>query len=85
MLVRFGFPTVDLGPYWIDRYEVTNSEFKEFVDAGGYQRREVIREVLDWLDTHLGSVKRAQLAGRKRYPRSFRCDEGLRVRPEASA
>jgi formylglycine-generating enzyme required for sulfatase activity/predicted esterase len=27
---------VALGPYWIDRFEVTNREFKEFVDAGGY-------------------------------------------------
>jgi formylglycine-generating enzyme required for sulfatase activity/dienelactone hydrolase len=27
---------VNLGDYWIDRCEVTNREFKEFVDAGGY-------------------------------------------------
>jgi formylglycine-generating enzyme required for sulfatase activity/dienelactone hydrolase len=27
---------VTLGDYWIDRREVTNREFKEFVDAGGY-------------------------------------------------
>ena len=26
--------------FWIDRYEVTNREFKAFVDAGGYTRRE---------------------------------------------
>jgi formylglycine-generating enzyme required for sulfatase activity len=25
--------------YWIDRYEVTNAEFRVFVDAGGYQQR----------------------------------------------
>jgi dienelactone hydrolase len=29
-----------LADYWIDRYEVTNKAFKEFVDAGGYQKRE---------------------------------------------
>jgi hypothetical protein len=29
-------PTFELGDYWIDRYEVTNREFKRFVDAGGY-------------------------------------------------
>ena len=28
--------TVDLPDYWIDKYEVTNREFKKFVDAGGY-------------------------------------------------
>ena len=33
-------PDVELGDYWIDRYEVTNREFKEFVDRGGYQKRE---------------------------------------------
>jgi formylglycine-generating enzyme required for sulfatase activity/dienelactone hydrolase len=27
-------------PYFIDRHEVTNRQFKEFVDQGGYQKRE---------------------------------------------
>jgi dienelactone hydrolase len=27
---------LDLAPYFIDRFEVTNANFKEFVDAGGY-------------------------------------------------
>jgi serine/threonine protein kinase/dienelactone hydrolase len=26
--------------YWMDKYEVTNRQFKEFMDQGGYQRRE---------------------------------------------
>ena len=26
-----------VGDFWIDRYEVTNREFKRFVDAGGYE------------------------------------------------
>ncbi len=26
--------------YWVDRFEVTNQQFKAFVDAGGYQKRE---------------------------------------------
>ncbi len=38
--VRPGFPPVELADYWLDRYEVTNRQFKEFVDAGGYQREE---------------------------------------------
>ena len=37
-----GYPIDDvtLEPYFIDRTEVTNAAFKEFVDAGGYQRQE---------------------------------------------
>jgi formylglycine-generating enzyme required for sulfatase activity/cephalosporin-C deacetylase-like acetyl esterase len=31
-------PPVALPDYWIDKYEVTNKQFKEFVDAGGYQK-----------------------------------------------
>jgi dienelactone hydrolase len=32
---------VKLGDYRIGRYEVTNKEFKRFVDAGGYQKKEL--------------------------------------------
>jgi hypothetical protein len=32
-----GMPAPD---YYIDRHEVTNGEFKAFVDAGGYEKRE---------------------------------------------
>jgi formylglycine-generating enzyme required for sulfatase activity/DNA-binding winged helix-turn-helix (wHTH) protein/dienelactone hydrolase len=28
---------VDLGPYWLDKYEVTNRQFRAFVEHGGYQ------------------------------------------------
>jgi formylglycine-generating enzyme required for sulfatase activity/dienelactone hydrolase len=35
---RFG-STMALDEYWLDRYEVTNREFKRFVDAGGYAQR----------------------------------------------
>ena len=33
-------PPVSLGAYRIDRHEVTNRQYKAFVDAGGYARRE---------------------------------------------
>ena len=33
-------PTVPLEDYWLDRYEVTNKQFKEFIDGGGYQKQE---------------------------------------------
>ena len=31
---------VELDAYLVDRFEVTNKQFKEFVDSGGYQKRE---------------------------------------------
>jgi predicted Ser/Thr protein kinase len=34
----------EAGDFWIDKYEVTNRQFKEFVDAGGYQKREYWKE-----------------------------------------
>jgi dienelactone hydrolase len=35
-LQSFSFPA-----FWIDRSEVTNREYKKFVDAGGYERRDL--------------------------------------------
>ncbi len=39
-----GRPSVTLEPYWIDRFEVTNRDFKRFVDAGGYATGEHWKE-----------------------------------------
>jgi len=42
-LVSYGKPTgasVGLDDYFIDRFEVTNSEYKEFVSAGGYLKQQ---------------------------------------------
>jgi DNA-binding winged helix-turn-helix (wHTH) protein/cephalosporin-C deacetylase-like acetyl esterase len=33
----FGMDPVHLDDYWIDKFEVTNKQFKEFADKGGYQ------------------------------------------------
>lgn len=48
----------ELDDYWIDKYEVTNQEFKKFVDAGGYEKREYWRHAfvkdgraVSWEDT----------------------------------
>jgi DNA-binding SARP family transcriptional activator/formylglycine-generating enzyme required for sulfatase activity len=45
----------DLDPFWIDRHEVTNRQFKSFLDKGGYQHPDFWTEpvvesvvVLDW-------------------------------------
>jgi eukaryotic-like serine/threonine-protein kinase len=35
---------VELSDYWLDKYEVTNRHFKEFVDRGGYQKKEFWKE-----------------------------------------
>ncbi len=33
-------PDIPLQDYWIDKYEVTNREFKQFLDQGGYRKQE---------------------------------------------
>jgi pimeloyl-ACP methyl ester carboxylesterase len=35
---------VELAGYWLDKYEVTNKQFKEFVDRGGYQKKDYWKE-----------------------------------------
>jgi eukaryotic-like serine/threonine-protein kinase len=35
-----GSQSVQLPEYWIDKYEVSNRQFKEFLDHGGYQNRQ---------------------------------------------
>jgi dienelactone hydrolase len=37
-------PPAQIPAVWMDKYEVTNRQFKEFVDAGGYQKREYWKE-----------------------------------------
>jgi dienelactone hydrolase len=33
-------PEIPIDDYWIDRHEVTNEDYRKFVDAGGYLKRE---------------------------------------------
>jgi serine/threonine protein kinase/formylglycine-generating enzyme required for sulfatase activity/dienelactone hydrolase len=37
-------PEVPSKDFWLDKYEVTNRQFKAFVDQGGYQKREYWKE-----------------------------------------
>jgi dienelactone hydrolase len=37
-------PAISLPGFWIDRYEISNRRFQEFVRAGGYQKREYWKE-----------------------------------------
>ena len=36
-------PPIQSDDYWLDRYEVSNKQFKDFVDRGGYRKREYWR------------------------------------------
>jgi tRNA A-37 threonylcarbamoyl transferase component Bud32/dienelactone hydrolase len=36
--------TLSIPDFWMDRFEVTNRQFKAFVDAGGYRRQEFWKE-----------------------------------------
>ncbi len=38
-LTRQDLPNFDPGDYYLDRFEVTNRQYREFVDGGGYQNR----------------------------------------------
>jgi eukaryotic-like serine/threonine-protein kinase len=51
------FPAVPLSNFWVDKLEVTNAEFKRFVDQGGYQKQEFWKheflkdgQALSWAD-----------------------------------
>lgn len=33
-------PAIPLSNFWIDKFEVTNAEFKRFIDQGGYRKQE---------------------------------------------
>ena len=38
---------VELKPYWIDKYEVTNANYQNFIDAGGYKNKIFWDEVIN--------------------------------------
>src|ERR1017187_3650884 len=40
----FGPKPVPVPEFWLDQFEVTNRKYQEFVNAGGYRRREFWRE-----------------------------------------
>jgi formylglycine-generating enzyme required for sulfatase activity/tRNA A-37 threonylcarbamoyl transferase component Bud32 len=61
---------IELGDYLMDRYEVTNREYKRFLDAGGYQRREFWKHefrragrLLSWEDAMRELVDRTGRVG----------------------
>jgi DNA-binding winged helix-turn-helix (wHTH) protein/predicted esterase len=40
----FSLNPVHLDDYWMDKYEVSNKQYKHFIDSGGYQNRQFWRE-----------------------------------------
>jgi dienelactone hydrolase len=49
---------VAVDAFWLDRYEVTNAQFKEFVDAGGYRNADYWQEEII-VDGHVAPLKEA--------------------------
>jgi formylglycine-generating enzyme required for sulfatase activity len=45
---RFHEYRIELKPYYIDKYPVTNAEFKEFVDATRYHPKDDLNFLKDW-------------------------------------
>jgi formylglycine-generating enzyme required for sulfatase activity/dienelactone hydrolase/predicted Ser/Thr protein kinase len=49
-----GGKAVALDGFWLDRFEVTNREFKVFLDAGGYRKREFWKQPFEETGRELG-------------------------------
>ncbi len=77
-------PEVPLDDYWIDQHEVTNEEFNEFVDAGGYQKARVLEAVLrrEWTAARPGQEAIGALA--RRHGAARPGDLGARQFPEGT-
>ena len=39
---------IELEGFWIDRYEVTNEQYKAFIDDDGYRNRELWHDAVPW-------------------------------------
>ncbi len=68
-------PIGKLDDYFIDRYEVTNKQYKEFVDAGGYRNRKYWKHAflkegreLTWEEAMGGLVDQTGLPGPSTWP-----------------
>ena len=47
-------PAVELGDYWVDQYEVTNEQFRLFVDGGGYEEPTFWKQAFIKEETEVG-------------------------------
>ena len=60
-----GAGAVKAGAFWLDKYEVTNRQFKEFVDRGEYRKREHWKQ--PFIDRAIRAKKRGRFPGKKRW------------------
>jgi serine/threonine protein kinase/formylglycine-generating enzyme required for sulfatase activity len=70
----FDLPTLPLNDFHIDKYEVSNSDYKQFISAGGYLKKEFWKhpfikdgKEISWNEAMKLFVDRSQLSG----PRSW--------------
>jgi formylglycine-generating enzyme required for sulfatase activity len=52
---RFHEHRMDLKPYYIDKYPVTNAEFKKFIDATHYRPKDDLNFLKDWTNGSIPS------------------------------
>ena len=64
---------VQIPDYWLDRYEVTNKQFKQFVDAGGYRKPEFWKQPFVENGRTLSSKRRCLNSEIRRAGRQLRC------------
>jgi len=83
----FTLNRVDLDDFWMDKYEVTSKQFKEFVDRGGYRNRQYWREeflkegrALSW-EQAMGGVSRRDRPARTSHLGTGRLSTGARRLP----
>jgi formylglycine-generating enzyme required for sulfatase activity len=68
---------VILPDYWISKYPITNAQFKQFMDAGGYGREDLWKEMIE--DATRGNdgfqeITISQLPGLRDYGQPFMLD-----------
>ena len=77
-------PSVRIPDYWIDQYEVSNKQFKQFVDAGGYRKPEYWKE--QFVENGIGiSWKEAMLRFQDKTGREGPLDWELGEYPKGQA
>jgi eukaryotic-like serine/threonine-protein kinase len=70
----FDLPSVKLNDFYIEKYEVSNEDYKEFISAGGYSKREFWKhpfindgKEISWNDAMKIFVDRSKLPGPRNW------------------
>ena len=78
---RYHEHVIEMKPFWIDKYPVTNAEFKKFLDAARYHPKDDLNFLRDWHDGTV-SGRRGQQTRDVRFAR--RCARIRRVGRKAA-